>query len=183
MIKNQAAPGRLDLVRAFINTWDEETGRDGLSSPREARAWFETQGFHATFPALPGYEELRTFREALRPTLEAHAHAADSAQAWERIRSYAEVAELRLDVEGPDRVRLAGAGNGVAGFIAEVLAIVYEAIRDGTWVRLKLCTEPTCAVAYYDHSKNGSGVWCSMAVCGNRNKARRRRKRVSAGGA
>ena len=58
-------------------------------------------------------------------------------------------------------------------------AIVQRAIVDGTWARLKACRWDTCQWAFYDTSKNRSGSWCSMAVCGNRAKAaayRRRRR-------
>lgn len=41
---------------------------------------------------------------------------------------------------------------------------------DGTWQRLKACRE--CSWAFYDHSKNVAGSWCSMKVCGGRVKQR-----------
>jgi predicted RNA-binding Zn ribbon-like protein len=37
--------------------------------------------------------------------------------------------------------------------------------------RLKAC--PDCDWLFLDRSKNGSRIWCDMAVCGNRQKARR----------
>jgi predicted RNA-binding Zn ribbon-like protein len=36
--------------------------------------------------------------------------------------------------------------------------------------RVKTC--PNCDWIFLDKSKNGSRIWCDMAVCGNRNKAR-----------
>ncbi|TMI13474.1 CGNR zinc finger domain-containing protein, partial [Candidatus Bathyarchaeota archaeon] len=42
-----------------------------------------------------------------------------------------------------------------------------------TWARLKACSSDTCRYAFYDNSKNHTGKWCSMAVCGNRNKVRK----------
>lgn len=182
-MKTTSAPGQLDLVRVFANTYDPETGRDVLrETPQEAETWFAAKGFPATIPASGGLEALCVFRDAVRQSLEAHAHAADSAAAWERIRTCAQTVELRLDVEGPDRVRLTGAAGGLAGFTGELLGRIYDAVRDGTWSRLKLCRADTCAFAFYDYSKNGSGVWCDMAVCGNRNKARRRRAKVAPAG-
>ena len=38
--------------------------------------------------------------------------------------------------------------------------------------RVKLCQADTCRFAYYDRSRNGSRAWCSMEICGNRQKAR-----------
>lgn len=182
-MKVTSAPAPLELVRVFANTFDPETGRDVLhESAPQVSAWFESKGYPATIPMMNGYEALWALRDAVRQALEAHTHAADSAAAWERIRSYAQTAELRLDVEGPDRVRLAAASSGLAGFVGEILARIYDAIRDGSWSRLKVCTESSCGFAFYDYSKNGSGVWCDMSICGNRNKARRRRQKAAAAG-
>src|SRR3712207_8580100 len=36
--------------------------------------------------------------------------------------------------------------------------------------RLKACPWDSCQWAFYDQSRNRSGVWCNMAVCGNRAK-------------
>jgi predicted RNA-binding Zn ribbon-like protein len=35
------------------------------------------------------------------------------------------------------------------------------------------CSDKTCRWLFLDHSKNHSRRWCSMALCGNRSKARR----------
>ena len=55
------------------------------------------------------------------------------------------------------------------------------AIAEGTWARLKACERDSCRWAFYDRSKNRSGHWCSMDVCGAREKNRRayRRRRAS----
>jgi predicted RNA-binding Zn ribbon-like protein len=65
----------------------------------------------------------------------------------------------------------------VDGALAALLAIVHDAMVAGSWARLKACREHTCAWAFYDHSKNRSGAWCSMSVCGSRSKARTYRQR------
>ncbi|MFI6333106.1 CGNR zinc finger domain-containing protein [Micromonospora chersina] len=48
----------------------------------------------------------------------------------------------------------------------QIDGIVYEAIRDGTWGRVEACPEDACNYAFYDTSRNGSRVRCSMASCG-----------------
>ena len=45
------------------------------------------------------------------------------------------------------------------------------------WKRLKTCRDEHCRVAFYDKSRNRSRAWCSMEVCGNREKARSFRQR------
>ena len=71
--------------------------------------------------------------------------------------------------------------GGVDGALGRLLAIVHASIADGTWSRLKACREHTCEWAFYDHTKNRSGAWCNMGVCGNRAKARAFRERRAAG--
>ena len=68
--------------------------------------------------------------------------------------------------------------NGKLG----VPAVTFNGVAEGTWERLKACERDVCRWAFYDHSKNRSSHWCSMAVCGQREKNRRAyRRRVSAG--
>jgi predicted RNA-binding Zn ribbon-like protein len=39
--------------------------------------------------------------------------------------------------------------------------------------RVKHCQNPDCVLWFFDTTRNGTRRWCSMAVCGNRMKARR----------
>ena len=71
---------------------------------------------------------------------------------------------------------------GVDGALGHIVAAIHAAVAEGTWERLKACERDICRWAFYDHSKNRSGHWCSMAVCGQREKNRRayRRRRARA---
>ncbi|MFI5610153.1 CGNR zinc finger domain-containing protein [Amycolatopsis sp. NPDC051903] len=44
--------------------------------------------------------------------------------------------------------------------------------------RLRPCANPDCRRFLIDHSKPNTARWCSMAVCGNRMKARRHYRRA-----
>lgn len=44
--------------------------------------------------------------------------------------------------------------------------------------RLRPCANSECALFLIDHSKPNKARWCSMAVCGNRMKARRHYERT-----
>jgi predicted RNA-binding Zn ribbon-like protein len=180
---SQEAPGQLEVVRLFVNTVDlEEPEKDRLATPEALVAWLAEHelldgGTEAGKADLRRSVELR---EALRKLLLAHHEdqeadvdavaAVDAAAARSRL-------GLRFSPAGAARVE-AGAG-GVDGALGELLAIVAAAQADGTWERLKACPWSTCQWAFYDHSRNRSGVWCNMAVCGNRAKAQafRARKR------
>ena len=47
-----------------------------------------------------------------------------------------------------------------------------RAMADGSWSRVKSCRNDTCRWLFYDHSRNRSGTWCTMAICGSRMKSR-----------
>ncbi len=147
------APGRLEVVRAFVNTLNVERRMDTLSSPWE-----------------------RTVREAIRTALAAnHDHAP------------VEPAALRVLDEAAERVGLTvrfSADSSFAvrptrrGRVGDVLAAMTTAMRDGTWIRLKVCADDECAWAFYDSSRARTGKWCEMGVCGNRAKQKAWRDRT-----
>jgi predicted RNA-binding Zn ribbon-like protein len=171
-MKQAPAPRSLDLVIDFVNTLDLEAGSDELAGDG-ARAWFVSRGLLDAGPGLSTLE-LRAaveLREALRSLMLANNGAGSAhAQAGETLERAAREGELGVAF-GPDgAASLLARGVGVAGALASVLAPVAEAGADGTWRRAKACLAHDCLWAFYDRSRNRSGVWCEMAVCGNRAK-------------
>ena len=76
----------------------------------------------------------------------------------------------------PDELRLLPAApSRTATFLGELALICQQAADDGTLRRLKSCIH--CQWTIYDASKNQSGRWCSMAICGSRHNARTYRQR------
>jgi predicted RNA-binding Zn ribbon-like protein len=122
-------------------------------------------------------------REALRNLLLVHNGAPLDQQAVDAVNSAAKSAELVVRFEGDGNAALAPVRPGIDGALGRLVAIVYRAMADGTWERLKACPEDRCEWAFYDWSKNRSATWCDMAVCGNRAKARAYRERRQRGGA
>jgi predicted RNA-binding Zn ribbon-like protein len=86
--------------------------------------------------------------------------------------------DLGVRFEADGGVRLQARRDGFAGALAAVLVPVARAAADGSWLRLKACRADGCAWAFYDRSRNRSGKWCEMAVCGNRTKVRTYRRRA-----
>jgi predicted RNA-binding Zn ribbon-like protein len=86
--------------------------------------------------------------------------------------------ELRFTAAGPELIP--GGASVVDRVLGSLTAIAARAMIDGAWPRLKVCVGRHCGWVFYDHSRNGSGRWCSMNVCGGREKARAhyRRRRV-----
>jgi predicted RNA-binding Zn ribbon-like protein len=88
--------------------------------------------------------------------------------------------ELHFGSDGPPRIQ--PTAPGLPGALGRILAAVFLAELDGTWDRLKECSDETCTGVFYDRSKNHSGKWCSMQSCGNRNKVRAWRARQRSSG-
>jgi predicted RNA-binding Zn ribbon-like protein len=170
------APGRLELVRLFENSIALPDGPDELELPEDAAAWCLRHGLPPV-SGRPEAERLREFREALREVLFANNGEADAVAAWEGVRPFAETARLGLVLDAGRGLGLTGLGSNLEAVIASMLAAVHDAIEDGSWERLRACRKSSCRFAYYDHTKNGSRAWCSMATCGNQAKAQRRRVR------
>jgi len=180
------APGRLELVRAFVNTLDIEAGTDELSSPDALGGWLRARDL--TGPAGPratgrDLSVAVTVREGLRDVLAGHAPGQRPAPP-DGLRSVASALPVRLDVGDDGAVsavpHVAGPGGaGPEAGLAELLLIAAQAATAGTWRRLKVCGAADCRWAFYDRSPAGSGCWCSMAICGSRAKSRAFRNRAA----
>jgi predicted RNA-binding Zn ribbon-like protein len=58
--------------------------------------------------------------------------------------------------------------------------LAWDALADRSPGRLRACANDECRLFLIDHSKANAARWCSMAVCGNRMKARRHYQRSRA---
>ena len=54
---------------------------------------------------------------------------------------------------------------------------VIDLVATGDVDRVRECGADDCSVLFYDSSRPGTRRWCSMAGCGNRNKAAAHRRR------
>lgn len=173
------APGRLELVRTFLNTVDLESGEEGFSSPAILASWLEERGLLRSGARLSARElsDAIEFRETLRDVLEANAGHGDAPAARRRLDEIAARIPMRVQVGGRPRLEPLR-GHGMQAALGRLLAVAYEAELDGSWQRLKVCRSDTCRWAFYDSSRNRSGAWCTMAICGNRMKGRAFRRRL-----
>ena len=176
---SKKAPEPLNLVQDYVNTADLEDRREDFASPDALKAWLVDRGLMR--PGDPvGEGDLRRaidVREGLRAVLLANSgHELDGA-AVERLNLAAGRAGLRLVARTDGELALEPDASGVDGAIGRLLAVVTRATADGSWERLKACVLDSCHWAFYDHSKNRSGKWCKMEVCGNVEKARAYRER------
>jgi predicted RNA-binding Zn ribbon-like protein len=146
----------VDLVVDFLNTVNHETHLDVLDDPVAWQKWLAERGL------TEGPSDVRMARNALR-----------AAVGDQMAPTPASVAvTIELPVGGTPRL----VAQDVVG---AVLAAATRLAVLGRWERVKICPADDCRWAFYDRSRNHSRTWCSMQVCGNREKARAWRDRQS----
>ena len=175
----QPPPHDLDLVIDFVNTLDIERGSDELAEPRALGAWLRERKLlrRRAGPDAGEHRQALELREALRTLMLAHNGDAGASRAGRTLERVAREGALGVHFGEDGALALAAADGGYGGALARLLVPVAHAIEDGSWERVKACRAPDCTWAFYDRSRNRSGVWCEMAVCGNRTKVRAYRDR------
>ncbi len=174
-----ALPHGLERVIAFVNTLDLETGADALATVPALQAWLGDHDLPGADGEL-GETELRhavQLREALRALMLEHNGHQPDVGAAATIERLARRARLSARYGPGGEVGLRALAPGFPGALGELLLSVAHASQDGSWQRVKACRADGCQWAFYDRSRNRSGVWCEMAVCGNRTKVRAHRRR------
>jgi predicted RNA-binding Zn ribbon-like protein len=170
---------QLDLVRDYVNTLDFETGIDRISSPDELAMWLSEEGLvdDLVEPTEEEHADALAVREAIRELLLANnGVSADAEGASKTLEAAGRRAHLGVRFEN-GRPVLAPEGEDTQAAIGRIVATVAELAPTDDWKRLKTCRDETCRVVFYDKSRNRSRAWCSMEVCGNREKARSFRER------
>ena len=147
---------------------------DLLATAESTRAWLTAAGLDesASGPLNPTRAALRQARAAIMDALSgrevaplnevlSHGHV--------RLSVSADLAPLRtLDADDP-------AWQPAVMAAANLLDLLEQAPD-----RIKHCENPACVLWFFDTTRNGTRRWCSMAVCGNRMKAKRHYDRVKA---
>jgi predicted RNA-binding Zn ribbon-like protein len=175
------APGGLALVQRFVNTRNYLSGGDLLADAEEATAWLTGHGLLGAGGRIGERERERLveFREALRSLLSANngMPGADT----RALNNFVKSVDLRVRFGSDGRPGLEPAPGGgvVERVVGSLLAEAVRAEVEGRWGRLKACSNDECRWAFYDASKNRSGRWCNMQVCGARHKMRAYRERKS----
>ena len=170
----------VELVRAFVNTLDREDGVDVLD-----RGWLVDRGLleRGADVAPAGLERLREVREAIRTLLWANNGVpVDRARAAATLDAGAVATGLAVRFPPDGGVALEPTGDVADQATGRILGAVAALAGTESWSRLKACRLEACGWAFYDSARNRSRAWCSMAVCGNRAKARSYRARRGTAG-
>ncbi|GAA5194386.1 CGNR zinc finger domain-containing protein [Rugosimonospora acidiphila] len=156
------------LLLDLLNTTPVIDGapRDDLADVRAGRAWLADHGQPATEDE---WRALLDARSALQDIVRGDGAPASAARFIEGVSYRPSLIDdgLTWDLEVP---------RGRSAAAAAVLA--WDAVRASSPGRLRPCANPECRLFLIDHSKANSARWCSMAICGNRMKARRHYQRA-----
>ena len=183
---NTPAPGELEFVRRFLNTWriPAEEIDAGTREPADELPWLlgDRRAWEERFSGWtpgPGDSErlLARLREDLRGALGAPEGRVETLNGW--FEGYPLVARVVEEDGGGASVRYEPAPE--AGFAGRVLSAMARSIEGGTFSRLKAC--PDCRWIFYDKTRSKTRVWCGMyageggRACGTISKVRRYRQR------
>src|SRR3712207_6126761 len=176
------APGSLALVQSFVNTRNYFHGGDLLEDAEEATSRLIELGLLGEGGQIGETERRRlvAFREGLRRILLAHNGVAGPGPDVETLNDLVATSALgvRFGPNGHPALQPAAEDGHADGVMAQLLAVVVRAEAEGKWERLKACRNEGCRWAFYDASKNRSGSWCNMQVCGARHKMRTYRQQI-----
>ena len=164
---NQVAPGNLESVRRFINTWSipNDTRIETDCLPLLAS---DPDAWHRDLSRCPRHstdslDTLTALRRDLRKSCDGSDVNSEQLNAW-----FHRVA-LFVQVESDAVTSTLSVKPADGTYIAHVLAAVANAVASGEWSRLKICGD--CQWAFYDHTRNGSKRWCGMTKGGPNGRA------------
>ena len=174
------APGDLVVLQRFLNLHEHDAEGVEHDPPLEmVRTYLVDGGLLSpkerfTETERETYLELRRALRALILTNEGEPLSPADAQVIDRL---GVEAELHPHFHAERAPTLEPRGEGVAAAFGQIVAIAFVAAFDGTFAHLKTCASEDCRAVFFDRSKNHSGRWCSMEICGNRAKVRAWRER------
>ena len=179
------APAGLALLQELLNTRPPMSyGTDLLMEVDDAQRWLtEALATWSRVSGLPAptlllsSSDLRSLRR-LRSTFE-NVILAGGTGGPEGTLPPADVpVSLVPDADG--WVRIVPTGRGTRWLASALWSEALLAQQAGLWPRLKLCNNIECRAAFFDTSRNNSGVWHDVSTCGNTANLRafRERKRL-----
>jgi predicted RNA-binding Zn ribbon-like protein len=157
-----------DVLLDLLNSTPVIDGvpRDRLGDPEDAREWLRDHGGTGSTGERDVVREARALLQAVVRGEE----APQSLAPYLREVSYVP----SLSGRGLHWTLDAPAERAVAARVV----LAWSALRETSPGRLKPCANPECRLFLLDRSKANNARWCSMAVCGNRMKARRHYQRA-----
>src|SRR5215208_2348210 len=131
------APGRLELLQRFINSYNHDLPRewDRLGTPETAQAWLRQKRLVAPGDRISEDDvgRLRELREAIRALAIANQGGQPAAGAADVVRRAAGTARLCVAIDDAGRTALGPEAGGVDAAVATLLGIRHEDQLTGQW--------------------------------------------------
>jgi predicted RNA-binding Zn ribbon-like protein len=141
---------------------------DGVQRDDLDRSWLRAHGHSGS---AAEWQATRAARSALQAVVRGQQPASSLGRLLDGVR-------YRPSVDGEGVQWQLQTPTGRTAAARAVLA--WDTLRRTRPGRLRPCANLECALFLIDHSKPNKARWCSMAVCGNRMKARRHYERTRA---
>ncbi|MGV9322186.1 CGNR zinc finger domain-containing protein [Streptomyces sp. NPDC003660] len=158
----------MDTLLDLLNSRPLIDGRevDALADPADGRRWAREHGGDGSLAELAS---LREARDVLRDIVTGERPPEALEPLLDGVQRIPEVAAegLRWALRTPPHARLA----------VEVI-LAWADTEERMPGRLRPCANTACQLFLLDRSRANRARWCSMAVCGNREKARRHYERT-----
>jgi predicted RNA-binding Zn ribbon-like protein len=170
----------------FVNTRRDRDANpvEYLRDPGELAAWLTTAGLLTG----PAEVDAATFADALvlREDIDALVKASVEdtvapAGALRRVNNWLTAAQAAPALRQAGGRLVLESGPAQPGARSALAAIALDAAQlagTGLRNRLRICPGPHCGGRFLDRSAGGRRRWCSMAVCGNRQKVSSHRRTV-----
>jgi predicted RNA-binding Zn ribbon-like protein len=185
-----AESGLGSLALEFLDTErpDREGSEDLLKTPQDLLTWLAEHSASTAVPSIPEartlLEEARRLRADIRALVEGHHRGRIPEWALFGVNRVLEASaggwRLSSGSDGPtlEGVPMSSHPLRLLGPIAFAAARLVATVPAN---RVRPCASSRCGAWFVDTSKGGRRRWCSMAVCGNREKAAAHRARSARG--
>jgi predicted RNA-binding Zn ribbon-like protein len=139
---------------------------DGVQRDDLTDAWLTANGWPASANSLT---DLRAARAALKAVVRGEEGPISLAPFVKDVRYQASMTDQGIEWTLDDTS---------AQSVPVHAVLAWDSLNTNSPGRLRACSNPDCELFLIDRSKANNARWCSMAVCGNRMKARRHYQRA-----
>ncbi|HEV7271943.1 CGNR zinc finger domain-containing protein [Pseudoxanthomonas sp.] len=171
------------LALDLLNTEALSQGQaiDHWESGEDVHRWLVRQGIASAGEHTPSdlLQRGRDLRKAVREAIAARkaGEPFDVQPLNVHLEAYLTAPRLQRDAAGGWAMTRLPANGTAASLLGPVAEAAAHLLVEGDFALVRQCEHPDCILWFYDRTKSHKRRWCSMAQCGNRQKAARFRKR------
>ena len=173
----------------FLNTVAVMDGRlvDFFQTDEDVLRWLNRAGLTdgaepPRFAASALLNTARSLREVIRDLVEKRKAGvrADTAAFNTFLTKVGSYPRLVWDSRKPPRIERVREPKTPAHLLALLAESAADLLANGDFDLIRKCEDAGCVLWFYDRTKSHRRRWCSMAMCGNRNKVKAFRQRQQA---